>query len=224
VIRVVLVADVRLHREGVAALLAGDKRLRVTALARPAADLAPWSNPPDVVIVDASADGGTESIRQITSAVRQPIVALGVPDEEQDVIAFAESGVLGFVEREASVEELVASVVSAARGEASFPPRIATTLLRRVSALAAPRRPADAAGLTGRERQIVQLIAQGLSNKEIATRLCIEVATVKNHVHNILEKLQVSRRSDAVARLRVIEGGGSEPAVLRRSTNRSRAG
>ena len=60
----------------------------------------------------------------------------------------------------------------------------------------------DDADLTRRERQIVGLIDQGLSNKEIASRLCIELPTVKNHVHNILEKLHVRRRGEAVARIR----------------------
>ena len=76
--------------------------------------------------------------------------------------------------------------------------------------------------LTVRERQVVQLIAEGLSNKEIATRLGIEVATVKNHVHNILEKLDVNRRSDAVARLRVVESADEMPTSLELARARSR--
>jgi DNA-binding NarL/FixJ family response regulator len=83
----------------------------------------------------------------------------------------------------------------------------------------------DAAALTVRESQVAGLIAEGLSNKEIATRLCIEVATVKNHVHNILEKLGVKRRFDAVARLRLVERDGPEPALAEaRSTTGFRAG
>jgi len=213
VIRVALLAEVRLHREGLAALLARDKRLHVTPLAPTTAGLPSWSKPPDVILVDAPG-----SIQRIASAAQAPIVVLGLPDDEREVIALAESGVLGFVEREASLEDLIASVVSAARREASFPPRIATTLLRRVTALSARQTPVDDPQLTVRERQIVELIAEGLSNKEIAARLFIEVATVKNHVHNILEKLQVSRRSDAVARLKIV------PLPTARSTTRSRAG
>jgi two-component system nitrate/nitrite response regulator NarL len=96
-------------------------------------------------------------------------------------------------------------VRSVTRGETLCSPRIAATLFRRVAALAADRRVGDERTLrrlTRRERQIVDLIADGLSNKEIAHRLQIEFATVKNHVHNILEKLQVTRRADAVAALR----------------------
>jgi two-component system, NarL family, nitrate/nitrite response regulator NarL len=203
-----------MHREGIAALLAGDERLDVTTLARSVDGLRRSATPTDVVVVDTSLDDAAERIRQMASETATPIVALGVPDDEQTVVAFAESGVLGFVEREAPVAEVISSVLSAARREASFPPRVATTLLHRISSSAARRASGDAAALTMRERQIVQLIAEGLSNKEIATRLYIEVATVKNHVHNILEKLQVSRRTDAVARLRLIEGGGPGPPVI----------
>jgi len=216
VIRVHLLAEVRLYREGIAALLALDDRLSVTTFVALDEGYVDWSSPPDVLVVDASVDGGTETIRSIARAHPEPIVALGVPDDERVVVAFAEAGVLGFVEREASIDDLVESIVSAARREASFPPRIATTLLRRVSALGASRVP-DVDALTVRERQIVELIAEGLSNKEIAARLYIEVATVKNHVHNILEKLQVSRRSEAVARLHLVDA--SETRSTTRSTS-----
>jgi DNA-binding NarL/FixJ family response regulator len=195
-----------MHREGIAALLAGDDRLHVTALA-PSEDGLRHSASADVVVVDTSAQDVTEQLQEVTADGDTSVVALGVPDDEHAVVALAELGVLGFVERDARVDDVVSSVLSAARREASFPPRIATTLLRRISSAAARRASKDASALTMRERQVVHLIGHGLSNKEIATRLFIEVATVKNHVHNILEKLEVSRRSDAAARLRVIEGG-----------------
>jgi two-component system, NarL family, nitrate/nitrite response regulator NarL len=228
VIRVALLGDVRLNREGLAALLRRDGRLQIAAESSTADGLPGQGDSVDVVVVDTATHDGPLSMRAVVSTVQAPIVVLGAPDEERNVIALAELGVVGFVEREASLDELVAAVVSAAAGEASFPPRIATTLLRRVSSVAEQRVPADVSSLTVREREIVQLIAESLSNKEIATTLCIEVATVKNHVHNVLEKLQVSRRSDAVARLRLIEGGGSAPAAepvsATRTTTRSRAG
>jgi DNA-binding NarL/FixJ family response regulator len=91
------------------------------------------------------------------------------------------------------------------RGEFLCSPGTAATLLRRVAALAAERHTADnGARLTPREQQVVRLIDEGLSNKEIARRLSIEVRTVKNHVHSILEKLQVRRRGEAAARMRAV--------------------
>jgi DNA-binding CsgD family transcriptional regulator len=97
-------------------------------------------------------------------------------------------------------------------------------LLRRVRSLGPRSTATDVTTLTLREREVVQLIAEGLSNKEIAARLFIEFATVKNHVHNILEKLDVARRSDAVARLRIVPSdvqasAGLPPAA--RSASRS---
>lgn len=219
-IRVLLVGDVRVSREGLASLLGRDGRLRVTEHL-PRSGAAPPGGAVDVIVVEASASDGP-SLPYALDDPDVPIVVLGAPDDDRDVIALAELGVLGFVEREASLDELVACVVSAARGEASFPARIATTLLRRVSSGGTRTRSPDVSSLTVRERQVVQLIAEGLSNKEIATRLGIEVATVKNHVHNILEKLDVNRRFDAVARLRVVESADEMPTPLELARARSR--
>jgi two-component system nitrate/nitrite response regulator NarL len=91
------------------------------------------------------------------------------------------------------------------------PPWVATVLVRRVQALAADR-PQPTHRLTPREEEILDLVGQGLSNKEIAARLYIEVTTVKNHVHNILEKLGVSRREEAVARMRANLLSGRRPS------------
>jgi len=203
-IGVLLVGEVPLRLEGLAALLARDGRLRVAGVAsvdNPGARTARA----DVIVVDDAARHGAESMRHLVGDAQGPIVVLDAPEDERQVIELAQSGVIGFTERDASIDDLVQSVVSAARGDASLPPRIATALLRRVTRGAAQPVVAGAGTLTVREREIVELIAESLSNKEIAARLCIELATVKNHVHNILDKLQVSRRSEAVARLRLVE-------------------
>jgi len=107
------------------------------------------------------------------------------------------------VPRAASVEDLVAALESVGRGELLCSAQTAAALLRRVAALAAGRSaPAQPlSNLTRREREIGGLLEAGLSNKDIAVQLGIEVATVKNHVHNVLEKLQVHRRGQAAARL-----------------------
>jgi two-component system nitrate/nitrite response regulator NarL len=224
--RAFLLADVRLNREGLASLLTRDGRVAVIGHGTSANDLLREGDSAEVLIVDTAGHSGPHETRQVIGDAELPVVALGAPDSHDHVIALAESGVVGFVERGASLDELVASVVAAARGEATCPPRIATTLLRRISSLAAHRSSADVTKLTLREQQVVQLIAEGLSNKEIAARLYIEVATVKNHVHNILEKLEVSRRSDAVARLRIVDGDEPAPPVGRivtQSTTRSKS-
>jgi DNA-binding NarL/FixJ family response regulator len=225
VIRVLVAADVLLHREGIATLLRRDGRVHVAAVLGTSDQVGRRSV--DVVVLDTAAEDALGFVYQCATADVGPIVAIGIPDAEEDLVPFAEAGVLGFVEREATVDELVASVESAARGEASCPPRVATALVRRLNALTAPPvATSDSTALTTRERQIVELIAEGLSNKEIGKKLYIEVATVKNHVHNILEKLQVTRRGEAAARLRLMQGTSADAPRLRvgGSSVRARAG
>jgi DNA-binding NarL/FixJ family response regulator len=120
------------------------------------------------------------------------------------VIACAEAGVSGFIARESSLEELMECVSSVANDDLLCSPRVAAILLQRVKALAAANGAATHVPppLTLRQLEILQLVDAGLSNKEIADRLYLEVSTVKNHVHQILEKLQVRSRSEAAAALR----------------------
>jgi DNA-binding NarL/FixJ family response regulator len=131
------------------------------------------------------------------------VVALGLLDSEAEVLAAAESGASGFVLRDACLDELIDCLETVARGDLRCSPSIAGALLRRLGTLASERPRSDPVrDITWREREVLGLVEQGLSNKDIAGRLSIEVTTVKNHIHNILEKLGVRRRSDAAATLR----------------------
>jgi DNA-binding NarL/FixJ family response regulator len=208
VIQAVLVSDVRLYREGIAELLERDGRVHAVGTDSRGALTSDHAGI-DVVLLDSTAVGAPATARRLSEVGGAPIVALGVPADDE-VLGFAEAGVIGFVERDTDVDGLVESIEAARRGEAWCSPRIATLLLRRLTGLpgAASRGP-EHANLTARERQILRLIDTGLSNKEIAQQLRIEVATVKNHVHNILEKLHVRRRGEAAAQLRLVE---SSPA------------
>jgi DNA-binding NarL/FixJ family response regulator len=205
-IRVAIVADTRLYREGLAQVLSRDSCITVVATAaRQDEALTSLSDlHVDVILADMAMPESRAALRAIVERLPQArVVALGVVEENDDVLGCAEAGVAGYVPREASLGDLKRVIESVARGETICSPRVAAGLLRRVAALAAERgaglRPS---GLTGREHEIVCLIERGLSNKEIARHLGIEVATVKNHVHNLLEKLQVHRRGEAAARLR----------------------
>jgi len=159
---------------------------------------------PDIVLLDVAIPENAWLVRGLVAAVPGTrVVALAVPEAEQDVLRWAEAGVAGYVTREASVEDVVAAVQAVARGEVLCSPRMVATLFQRIATLALERSPASIeARLTTRELEILDLIDQGLSNKEIARRLTIEISTVKNHVHNILDKLNVSRRAEAAARVR----------------------
>jgi DNA-binding NarL/FixJ family response regulator len=137
------------------------------------------------------------------------VVAFSVAETEDEICECAEAGIAGYVARDGSKEDLIAAVEYAVRGEVICSPRAAACLFRRLAAhvRTTRQRPREAA-LTSREQDIIALIDKGLSNKEIARQLKISLPTVKNHVHNILEKLQVRRRGAAAALLR-------EPAIAR---------
>jgi DNA-binding NarL/FixJ family response regulator len=204
-IRVIVCAHIRVYREALAELLAQDEQLNVVGMTSVLSDAVITAAlfRADVVVVDATPPGEVQAIRDFL--VRRPtvrVVAL-TGDGEGEVIALAEAGAGGIVTSEDTLERLAESIRGAVRGDLVCSPQVGGALLRRVSTLSAGwTGPVDAVALTVRESQVVELIAEGLSNKEIAQRLCIEVPTVKHHVHHILEKLGVARRTEAVARAR----------------------
>jgi DNA-binding NarL/FixJ family response regulator len=202
----VVLARVRLYRDGLAELFASRADFTVAATAAVEADGLELIRElgPDIVLLALDPGTGASLVREIVASVPETrVVAIGIADDDPEVLPLAEAGVAGYVTTDASAEEVVGVVESVARGEALCSPRISATLLQRVATLSRGQRlHPDRDALTAREREIVELIDHGLSNKEIARRLQIEVATVKNHVHHILEKLHVARRGEAAALLR----------------------
>jgi DNA-binding NarL/FixJ family response regulator len=203
VIRVFIVARVRLYREGLATMLPRRNEIMLVGSAESWAGCADEVRAlePDVVLVDMAVADGPSAIREIVNGANgAKVVALAVSESERDVIAYAEAGVSGYVTRGESIDDLITAVESAACGQVTCSPRVAAALLRRVTALSNPS-PADAdSRLTRREAEIAALLDEGLSNKEIARRLCVTLATVKNHVHSILEKLGVHSRFQVAER------------------------
>lgn len=198
-IRVMIVSDVRLYREGLARALAAQPEVEV-AEHMVEEVLLNLGSQPDIVLADSLIVRTTElAARAADNGVR--VVAFAVAEEDEDeVLACARVGVAGFVERNATMEELLTTLRTASQGEVHCSPRIARLLVRRVAALTGSlSQPVECLPLTRRQRDIVALIERGLSNKEIAIRLGIEVATVKNHVHYVLRKLNVNRRGEAAA-------------------------
>ncbi|NGZ08787.1 MAG: response regulator transcription factor [Nitrospira sp. LK70] len=139
-----------------------------------------------------------------SSSLGVKTIMIGVPDKEEDILACIEGvGAAGYLLMDASLEDLIQNIRAVMKGETLCSPRVASLTFDRVSVLArqvgTARAPTPVGmGLTRREAEIVRLIEVGLSNKEIAVRLHIEVSTVKNHVHNILDKLQLHNRHSAV--------------------------
>jgi two-component system nitrate/nitrite response regulator NarL len=215
VILAYIVAPVRAYREALARALDGRIELRVLGSCATALDalVAIESLGPDVVLVDVSTGAGIEIARALARAgAATRLVALAAPEHDSFVIACAEAGVSAFVASEGTFDDIVAATQAVVRGETACSPRVAATLLRRVADQAHERLLGEFAPLTPRERQVVALIDEGLSNKEIAARLCIEHSTVKNHVHNLLDKLGARGRAEAAARVRVALR--SRPAAL----------
>jgi two-component system nitrate/nitrite response regulator NarL len=216
-IRVLVVAGTRLLRDSLAALLSRAPGLLVAGLAAGGVDAAALDLArldPDVIVLDVASTDSRRAARQLRSAApRIPIVALGVADHESEIVSLAEAGVAGYAPPEADVNDLVLAISGAARGENACPPQIAEAIERRLSSLAesaSPSRP-DEPGLTLREKEVLALIEIGYSNKSIGRQLGIELSTVKNHVHNLLDKLGVHRRYDA-ARLLSSPTSGRAPS------------
>jgi two-component system, NarL family, nitrate/nitrite response regulator NarL len=201
-IEVFVLVAVRVYREGIVDAVERDPRFHVIGSAPTLA--ATWPllealpRPPDITLIDLALPEGTNVARALRRGwPNSGTMAVAVGDADEEVVQWAEAGVSGLVSREATLAEFLDAIEAAAKEEVVTSPAVAAALLRRVASLPRETR-RDARALTRREREIVRLIGRGLSNKEIASSLRIEVPTVKNHVHNILEKLRVGRRVEAV--------------------------
>jgi len=200
--RVVISATVRLYRESLAEVLARADGIDVVgSAARPEATIElVRALTPDVLVLDA--DIGVALVRTVHDAAPATrVVVLGIAAADGDVLSWAEAGIAGYVTRDESLDDLFGALRAAAAGDLVCSPQVAGLLLRRVRGLAAASAPPTLV-LTGRETEIGRLLEQGLSNKEIAQTLHIELTTVKNHVHQILRKLGASRRGEAAALIR----------------------
>src|SRR5262249_19345079 len=194
---------VRLYRDGLAAVLGAQPSMCVaaTAASAPEALAVARTYRPDVAIVDVSIGAAMDLIRALrVENGNTSILGFAGREDITTILEYAEAGADGFVTAQASMAELTEAIERTAAGELLCSPRLAAQLLRR----AAHRRENDADhragnGLTIREEQVFDLLRQGQSNKEIATTLSIAEATVKNHVHHLLVKLQVTTRGQAAA-------------------------
>lgn len=209
-IRTLVVVEVLFYRQGLAELLNRSEEVHVVASANSAesAERLARDEAPDVMLVDVGMADCAEAIRRVQRVPRPPkFVALAVNETPEVVLRWAEQGVAAYVPRNATVEELIRVLKGVAQEEVYCPPHVAAQLFQHVAALAAEsRRPAPPGGLSPREQEVLELLALGLPNKTIATRLAISTATAKNHVHNILEKLRLHRRSEVACLLHGDEG------------------
>jgi DNA-binding NarL/FixJ family response regulator len=200
-----IVSDIRLVRDGLVWQLERDGRL--TVLGGGSASAATLeklgATPANSVALDLSAVDGLAFAEQLRRSLPDAkVVGFAIGECDPQLAQWARNGICGYVEREGTAEDIVVTVLHALKGELYCSPRFAAHLLTELAARAATTAPAPCAvmaSLTPREVQILHEIRVGASNKEIARQLGISAATVKNHVHHLLEKLDVRRRAQASA-------------------------
>jgi two-component system, NarL family, nitrate/nitrite response regulator NarL len=204
-IRVLVASHIRLYREGLERVLRELPELTFVGSAGSAAEAVEQTQKlsADVALLDMAMSGAFSVAKALArGGGPSKLVALGMPEDETQVLSCAQIGIAGYVTRDGSMEDVVAAIKAAARGEVHCSPKVASSLFRRIAGMSAerPRRSGDGA-LTAREAQILKLVQQGMSNKMIARTLGIELSTVKNHVHTILVKLGIHRRAEAISLL-----------------------
>jgi DNA-binding NarL/FixJ family response regulator len=149
----------------------------------------------------------TSAISEIAPATK--VLALGLTEEKKRILRYVEAGASGYILQDDSLEDLVEIIRATRDGKVFVSPQIAAAMMERLSNLAQmftgmESNLMDTTSLTSREMEVLELISKGFTNQQIAQHLVIEVGTVKNHVHNILEKLNVSSRGEAAAYLAFI--------------------
>jgi DNA-binding NarL/FixJ family response regulator len=212
-LRVIIADDHTAFRDGLRALLRTVDGLTVVAQASSGEETVTRARDlqPDVILMDLNMPGldGIEATRRIVAASPHiAVLVLTMYEDDDSIFAALRAGARGYLLKGADRAEIVRAVRSVASGEAIFGPAIARRL---VGYFSMPR--PDAAGqafpeLTEREREILELIARGLSNTAISERLVLSPKTVRNHVSNIFSKLQVAGRAEAIVRAREAGLGG----------------
>ncbi len=208
-LRVLLVDDQPLFRRALATLISAQFDMTVVGEGESGRDALEKVRAlhPDLVVMDVNMPGtsGVDGVTAIRGAgITTPIVMLTVSEDDDDLFSAIKAGANGYLLKNVRPEQLFEDMRGVMRGEAPIAPAVAGKLLEALRTGGIPVRgsaaqPAADSILTRRESEILQLVANGLSNKEIANELTITEGTVKNHVHNALEKLHLTNRVQAAA-------------------------
>ena len=206
-IALVLIDDNRLLREGLAAMIHTQPGFKVLAASSDVEEALQRVREakPDVVLLDFGLVDHDSLSLTATVHAEVPgarVIVMGLLSAQEDVADYIHAGASGFIMKEASFENFFSTIRAVAGGAEVLPPALTTSLFSQIARNAVhgnKTRVLEAVRLTNRERQVVSLLGEGLSNKEIATRLHIAVHTVKSHVHNVLEKLALRSRLEVAA-------------------------
>lgn len=201
-IKILLIEDNRILRDGIKALINAQSDLTVVTATGSSRDtlLQVRTAKPQVVLIDLGL-WNANSLRTVETLSKKfpgtQVIGMGLIPSQRDIIEFVEAGAAGFILKDASIEDVLATIRSVAGGTRVLPPPLAGSLFTHVveQALKKGKGALPAAvRMTKREREVIGLIADGMSNKEIAQRLNLSTYTVKSHVHNILEKMALHSR------------------------------
>jgi len=205
-IRVLVVDDHALFRRGLEMVLAQEPDIEVVGEAGDGAEAVALatSSTPDIVLMDVRMPrrGGIDATTAIKSAVPSAkIIMLTISDEEGDLYDAIKAGAMGYLLKEIPIDEVAVAVRAVHEGQSLISPSMASKLLTEFASMVRQsdeRQPLDSPRLTDREMEVLRLVAKGLNNRDIAKQLFISENTVKNHIRNILEKLQLHSRMEAV--------------------------
>jgi DNA-binding NarL/FixJ family response regulator len=215
-IKVLLVIEVRLIANIFASVLGDEPNLEVVGCVSTLEDALEFFQTQNADVVLVSVGLPNQEALKLTrtiveSSPETKVLALGLSEENQhDTLRYIEAGASGYILKDSSLKELIEVIRLAQKGEAQVSTRMAGAMMERLFRLArmfsAVENKIDGdVHLTSRELEVLQFISEGLTNQEIAARLVVEVGTVKNHVHRILEKLNVSSRQEAASYLAFIK-------------------
>jgi DNA-binding NarL/FixJ family response regulator len=204
-IRVLICDDHALFRRGLMMVLEDEDDIEVIAEAANGAEAIELARAlaPDVVLMDVrmpKVDGIAATRSILEDIPNANVIMLTVSDEEDDLFEAMKAGAAGYLLKEISIDEVAKSVRGVHQGQRLVTPSLATKLISEFAGISgrAPSRGVDAPQLTPRELEVLRHVADGATNREVASRLGISENTVKNHVRNILEKLRLHSRMEAV--------------------------
>ena len=196
-IRVIIVDDHPIVRDGIASVLEAEPDIVVAASVASAEEMldAVTRDRPDVILLDLALPGmgGVEAISRLRQAGAPPVVIFSAHEDAEAMVEAVRAGARGYVVKGAPGAEIIAAIREVAAGGSYFRGAAANAIAREV------RSPRDPDGLTPREREVIRLVSEGLSNKQIAQRLGIAERTAKFHVRQIMSKLGADNRAQAVA-------------------------
>ncbi len=202
-IRILVIEDNRLLRDGITAMINEQADLRVVAALQKKDKLEPKliETKPDIIILDLGLQG-KNSIELVKSTkLKFPkikIIVMDLMPLQEDIFEFVKAGASGFILKDAGVKDFLNTIRTVFRGEKVLPPNLTGSLFAQIvhDAVHGPKQSGllRSVRMTKRERQVIELVSDGLTNKEIGLKLHLSPYTVKSHVHNILEKLAIHNR------------------------------